>query len=228
MKNLFTLILSLIVIAAVAQKRTMDVSDFDEVTLGTAGTMYIKQGSENKVEVNCDDDTFDKLIFEVRGDRFVVKNKEKLGWRNGLRNSDLDVYVTMKDVREVHLSGSGRIEGTNKIKTDEAQISISGSGDIDLDMDAGELSLKISGSGDIELSGNGDYVSGKISGSGKIRAEDMELRSFEATISGSGNCYVNVTESVEARISGSGSVYYDGNPEKVISNASGSGKIRKM
>jgi hypothetical protein len=37
-----------------------------------------------------------------------------------------------------------------------------------------------------------------------------------------------VGDQLDAKISGSGSVYYKGDPDKVISNVSGSGRVKKL
>jgi len=99
---------------------------------------------------------------------------------------------------------------------------------MDLDIDSDDLETKISGSGSIVLAGDANDASARISGSGKVKAEGLSVKTFEARISGSGSCYITVEEEIEASISGSGSVYYAGDPNRVISNSSGSGKVRKM
>jgi len=50
----------------------------------------------------------------------------------------------------------------------------------------------------------------------------------DASISGSGSVYITANQEIDERISGSGGVYYKGNPDKVSSRASGSGKVRKL
>ncbi len=56
----------------------------------------------------------------------------------------------------------------------------------------------------------------------------MEATQCAVRISGSGNVEINVKDELDATISGSGSVSYKGSPSKVNSNASGSGKVRKI
>ncbi|MEQ9006965.1 MAG: head GIN domain-containing protein, partial [Ekhidna sp.] len=149
-------------------------------------------------------------------------------WGNGWRRSEVTIYVTMKEIEGLSVSGSGNIESKGKLQTEDVRLSVSGSGDIDLEMESDELDIRISGSGSISLNGNAEEAEAKISGSGRVKAEDLKVQVFEASISGSGSCYITATEEVNARISGSGSVYYSGDPKRVISNSSGSGKVRKM
>lgn len=228
MKGLLSLTLTVcIAFNALAQTRTIDVSDFSELSFSVPGELFLRQGPDVKVEVKCSDSIFEDLEFEMSGDRLTIKKEGRWNWRDSFRSSDLTVYVTMREVERLSLSGSGTITGENTINTDDIRVSVSGSGNIELDLDSRAVDLRISGSGDIEMEGTSDRIEARISGSGRVDAEEMQTKVFEASISGSGNCYTNVSEEINASISGSGSVYYTGNPDRVIANSSGSGKIRK-
>jgi len=229
MKTLLTLMLSLaFVLPSAAQTRTVDVGDFTKLSLGIPANLYIKQGSGTKVEIECDDDLFDDIEIELRGDRLSISKDCNWGWSKGWRKSDVTIYVTMDEIEALSVSGSGYMESKGTLNTDEVRLSVSGSGDMELNLEGEEIDMRISGSGSIRLDGSADEAEASISGSGKVKAEDMTVRIFEAKISGSGSCYITATDEVEANISGSGSVYYAGEPKRVISNASGSGKIRKL
>ncbi len=211
-----------------AQKREVRVSDFNEVSFGIPGRLYITQGNTNSVEIDCSDDAYDRIEIEERGDKLVIRNRDR-GWNwRGWRGSNIDVYVTMKDIEGITVSGSGNVVGENVFRTDDLYLSVSGSGDMDIEADAKDMEMRVSGSGSISMAGSGDDLEVKISGSGRVKAEDLEVRSLDASISGSGSIYITAEEEIYARISGSGSVYYKGDPDRVQSNSSGSGKIRRL
>ena len=113
-------------------------------------------------------------------------------------------------------------------KTGDLDLSVSGSGDMEIDIDAGEVETGISGSGDVKLSGRALSNRVSISGSGKLDAEDLETDRYKIQISGSGSCRINANKEIDASVSGSGSIYYRGEPDKVYSSTSGSGRIRKL
>lgn len=228
MKNIFTLLLALFFTTVLsAQKRTIDVGSFTSLSLGVAATLHLTQGEDEKVVIDCDDDRFDEIEFDYSGDKLVIKNEDKWNWKSS-RKSDVDIYITMKNIERLSVSGSGEIIGKNTLNTDDLSLNVSGSGDIELDLDSEDLDIKISGSGSILLNGNSSKMDAKISGSGKVKAEDLEVKVLKASISGSGTCYITATEEITANISGSGSVYYSGNPDRINANSSGSGKVRKM
>ena len=67
----------------------------------------------------------------------------------------------------------------------------------------------------------------KISGSGKIIMDGVSAEKAVTHISGSGDIYVKLSQSLDATISGSGSVYYRGSPQ-VTTKISGSGTVRPL
>lgn len=214
--------------SAFAQKSEIrDLPTFTEIGLSTAGTVYLTQGSTQKVELKGSPETLNKIKTEVKGDRLIIKNEDS-GWFNSSSNDDLEIYITVSNINSLSVSSSGKILGQNAFKTDDLALSVSGSGKIELKTDSDDLDVSISGSGKVDLTGTASILEASISGSGKVRAEDLRTKSCKVKISGSGSCEVYAEESIDARISGSGSVYYKGDPKNVNSSTSGSGKIRKM
>lgn len=224
--TLATLILCIISTTLFAQRQKVDVSSFDGISLRTSATVYVTQGSALSVEMEGDAEDLEKIKIEVEGDRLQIKNrKDNWNWNS---NSDIKVYVTVSALNYISVSGSGNLIGKGTFKSDEMKASVSGSGDIEFDVDIDELTVKISGSGSVELTGNAGEVEVGISGSGKLDAEDMIANICDISISGSGKCRVNVKEEIESHISGSGSIYYKGDPKRVNNNSSGSGSIKKI
>ena len=222
---------------AVTEERT--VSEFRSVDLRGSGKLFVTQGGQQKLVVTTDNNIMPILRTEVRNGTLVVFTEPRVR-----HITTLEVKVTMVRVRELKLSGSGLIEGQNQIKSDRLHLGISGSGDASLDIMAKEVTTRLSGSGSMTLtldsgslesviSGSGSlYLTGETknhkyntSGAGKLRAFDLRTENTAATISGSGNCEVNVSHRLNVKISGSGSVRYKGNPQ-IESRISGSESIR--
>lgn len=220
---LFALLIVFVSTTAFAQKETRKVDDFTYVSFGVPGKLYIKEGSRSSVELEGND--IDEIETEVRNGRLIIKKEGKWNWGSSDR---ITAYVTVEKLEGLNVSGSGNAIGEGTFETDELDLGVSGSGEIELDVDAGDIETSISGSGDIYLEGDADYHRVSISGSGKLDAEDMVAEKYKISISGSGTCRINVEKEIDAKVSGSGNVYYRGNPDKVYHSASGSGKIRKI
>jgi hypothetical protein len=110
-----------------------------------------------------------------------------------------------------------------------AGISISGSGSFSCEdaIQSKTFSVRVSGSGNINLKGESEQADIVISGSGKVRGDDFRIARADIRVSGSGDIDVFVTEELRSRISGSGTIRYSGNPQRVDSSVSGSGRIVK-
>jgi hypothetical protein len=150
---------------------------------------------------------------------------------------DLDLNVSGSGNMKVEIDASGDVEadvsGSGDLfvkgRCSDLESDVSGSGKVVLEMNiASTADFGISGSGKIEARGTSSAVKASISGSGKVYAADLETNRCDIRISGSGDIEINVKQELDATISGSGTVSYRGNPSKVSSHSSGSGRVRKM
>ena len=201
--------------------------DYDGVAVSGWFDVNLVNGNEGNVTIKGEENLLEYLITEVRNDKLVIKPKKGYylspsSWKSG----GIEVTVPVKEIREVSLSGSGDIVGKTALNADIFTASMSGSGDITLDIDANDLDVSLSGSGDINLEGSANDLDISISGSGDVKAYELKAKNVTANVSGSADIKVTATESLNAKVSGSGDIYYKGNP-KVQSKTSGSGDITK-
>ncbi|HKL66358.1 MAG TPA: head GIN domain-containing protein [Bacteroidales bacterium] len=204
-------------------RQEIDADDFSGISFGVAGKLYLEQADDYSVIIEGDADLLDDIRVFVRGDRLIIRNDT---WLN-FGNKKVTARVRMPVVESLSVSGSGELLATDAVNAAYLDVSVSGSGDINLDMlKADGIDCSISGSGNIELKGMAGEGDVSISGSGKYSGLDFAVGTMEVSISGSGRCKVNVEDSLEARVSGSGNVYYKGNP-RIDARISGSGKVRK-
>jgi len=208
-----------------AQSEKRSVNPFSSISMGVAGDCYITQGNTVSLEVEGDEDDLEDLITEVRNETLYIKY-ERSGWN--FRHDRVTIHVTTPEISEISLGGSGKVVSRNMLESDQLKISVSGSGKMTLNVNADDIQASISGSGNMTITGNADEVELTISGSGNMDAEELKVDRYEVRISGSGRSRIHVGDELEAKISGSGSVYYTGDPDKVISNVSGSGRVKKF
>lgn len=204
-------------------KETRDLKGFTKIGFGVAGNLYVNIGPEFKVVLEGEKKYLDEIITEVSGGKLIIK---KENWKFNF-NEKVDVWVTLPELEGLGVSGSGKAEIKDALKTGDLDLSVSGSGKLyTSELNVSSLDCSISGSGDI-IVGNGS--TGKagisVSGSGNYMGGSLKIDKADIHISGSGNCECNVSGSLMASVSGSGNVTYEGNP-KVDAHVSGSGKVR--
>ena len=201
-------------------------ADYDEIKLQGYFDVDLIAGKEGEILVRAEENLLPYIKVEVEGN--VLKIYQEKGKNlQPSKGSKILLTVPFEKITAVSLSGSGDINTKNQIKTDKFVATLSGSGDLNIDVDANEVEAKLSGSGDVRLKGKSDKLTAKISGSGDISANDLATKDVEAGISGSGDIKVNCTENLNARVSGSGDIFYSGEPKSKDTKVSGSGAIKR-
>jgi hypothetical protein len=197
-----------------------DVTKFSKVHLKGSGKVFLTPGEKQSLEIKTDDNIMPLIETEVSGNKLTISHGN-----HHLRPTSFEVYITVKRLEGVAISGSGDVTGEGRFVSDTFYAEISGSGDMDLEIETGDLASKISGSGSIDLTGKADDYTVSISGSGEINAFDVDAKNVSVKISGSGDCRISASESLDARISGSGDVFYKGRP-RINTKISGSGSLK--
>ncbi len=201
-------------------RKTLDVSSFEGFSLTFSGNVYVRQGSEQKIEVESHENLISLLSKEVVDKHWKIRFTENVG-----RYDKFNVYITVPKLNAVKISGSGDIKGETPFKNlGTLALGISGSGNLNLEFEATDVEVRISGSGDMNLKGNAKSWNSSVSGSGDISAIGLQVEAATIQISGSGNTSIHSTENLDVRISGSGDVYYKGRP-RMNSKVSGSGDV---
>ena len=200
-------------------EETFGIDDVHSIDLRMDAVLFLTQGEDREVVISGQANIIDEIDFRVRNRKLVIDNNRCL------RNFDeIQIFITVPNIRELSIAGSGRISSQNQLNINDLQLSVSGSGDMDLDIVGDDVSGRISGSGSIDLRGIIDDLDFTLSGSGMLNAFDLEAQTANITISGSGDVEVTVLEALDVRISGSGNVYFRGDPI-VDSRISGSGRV---
>jgi hypothetical protein len=75
------------------------------------------------------------------------------------------------------------------------------------------------------MTGNSAHHDVNISGSGQVDAPGFRSETCRVSISGSGNCRIEVTKTLDASLAGSGNVYVTGKPQ-INASTAGSGRVR--
>lgn len=210
-------------------KETRDVGSFEYIQMSISGTVYVTQGNKDEVIVEARRDDLEKIRTEVRNGKLNIgtrSNRSWFSWGDGI-DGRVNVYITVRTLNGVSVSGSGDVISQNMIEGDNFETTISGSGDIELELDVKRIESRISGSGNIELSGSAEAARLGITGSGKYFAEEFKVGDYDIRISGSGRASITTFGELEVSISGSGGVYYSGEPTDINTNISGSGKVRR-
>ncbi len=201
------------------------VGDYDGISVSGWFDVKLVDGKEGELTLKGEENLLEYIKTEVKDGKLIIKTAKGVNLKPSNWNSGIYVTVPVESVDLVALSGSGDIVSDTTIKSSKFKTSLSGSGDITLDLEANSIDASMSGSGDINLSGSTTDFDVSISGSGDIKAYSLKANNVTAQVSGSADIKVTATDYLKARVSGSGDISYKGNPKKIDTKTSGSGDI---
>jgi hypothetical protein len=199
-----------------------EVGQFDRVKVVGSCKLFIRSGPGGAIRLLGEDNILPLIETTVVNRTLVIATSNECSY---LTNVGVEVHVSMNTVRGLSIAGSCIALGEGRLSADTLELEIAGSGRIDLDVAARDISSRILGSGTIELHGECDRHVVEITGSGNMRAFDLQAKQCDIVISGSGECRVFVTSALDVRISGSATVYYKGRPPFIRLKNTGTGKI---
>lgn len=199
--------------------------DVTGVELHSSFDVYIIEGSPAGVRIEAEENIIPHIEMHVQNGILNIEEEDNMWLRP---RKPVKIYVTSPGYSKIQVHSSGNIIGQTKITNEtKLDLSVSGSGEIKLDIDAPEIEANVSGSGEMHLSGDTKKISADVSGSGEIKAMNLKSEEADLQVSGSGSIDVYASVKLDASISGSGDVRYKGEA-KTNSNISGSGNVRKV
>lgn len=209
--------------------RTVDerqVSGFSAVSVSGRHHVYIKMGNSESLRLEGDSDAINEIEAKVENGVLKIRNKKQLNNLSWNNTEKVNIYIEAKSLNGLVLSGSGNLEVKGKLKAENLNNTLSGSGSITVNIDVENYNAVISGSGQITTQGAAKNAKITVAGSGDFDGRNLKTSNTSAKVSGSGNISIISEKELDAVMSGSGDIRYGGNAN-VNSTKSGSGRISK-
>lgn len=187
--------------------------------------VYLSVGNTNSVKIVGEENLLPLIETYIDGN--VLKITTKDGYNiNSTR--DMKVYITAPSWSVIQSNGSGNLIGETTITGEgKLDISVNGSGDVKMEVNAPSVEAGVMGSGNMSLKGETKSLETNILGSGDMRAMDLKAEEVKAKITGSGSAEVYASTKLNVDIIGSGDVRYKGDAQ-ISTNSIGSGSVRKI
>jgi hypothetical protein len=195
---------------------------FTGIKVSSGVDVYLKQGDNESVIVEADENLHEYIITEVKGGVLHVYTDANI--REAERQR---VYVTAKVISSIQTTSAGNIVGESPIKSDRLELSASSAGDITLEIYAKETEIDISSSGDMTLTGETEKLKADLSSAGDLKANKLNAKEADLSVSSAGDADINVSEKLTARASSAGDINYWGEPKIIDIHSSSAGGIHK-
>lgn len=214
---------------AFADSQDRHLTGFNAIEVAGSYDVYLTQGNTESVRVEAPGDVIDKILTEVRGNTLRIYNRNEHGSWNwgGDNNKKMAVYVTVKDINSIGITGSGDVYFKSGINAPTLRVRVTGSGDMQGRLNVKTLELSITGSGDVKLNGRAETSTVSVSGSGDFSGRDLATVRTSVRVTGSGDASVNASDTIDAGVSGSGDISYSGSASHVSTSTRGSGEIHR-
>ena len=206
-------------------EETRSVTGFERIRLQGSPDIKYTQGKTWSVRVKAPKSLISKVVTRKEGNCLVVSLKNTGFFSREGRNSDVTVYVTSPDLIGVEVQGSGDFESKTHVDTDNLDISLRGSGDINFyDIICDRLKTSVVGSGDLIVAQQSVV---ELVGSGDVKVRQSKVHQTQIELKGSGDVKVHCDNcgTVTCRLVGSGDITLSGTISKLNQTTRGSGDI---
>lgn len=189
---------------------------FTSIEASGAHNIFLTQNDTQSFKIETDENLEPLIITEVKNGVLKIYNKENI--KNPTK---LNIYINVKELNLIDVSGANDIVMQNTFKTTNFLIKCSGACDMKIKIETSNLKINSSGAGDLDIQGSTNDVIYDISGAVEIKAYELICKKAKIDMSGAGSLRINVSESISGSASGACSIFYKGNP--TLNNLSKSG-----
>ncbi len=215
-------------------KKVLELPEFKSISVNSNYTVYLKQTNKQEVTVEALTEIYDLTDIHVENGVLLINverkpdNANKSIWAkiDDIKvNPTMKLMISVKNIADLQVNGGGKIISENSIASPALNLTVAGSGSMEVDIKGDQVTAEVSGSGKMTLKGYATNANALVSGSGSINAFACALETAKVKISGSGICEMTVATTLDALILGSGVVKHKGNTKNTTKKIYGSGSV---
>ncbi|MDD3877341.1 MAG: DUF2807 domain-containing protein [Bacteroidales bacterium] len=210
----------------ITQERQL--SDISKVVLYDNINLNIIPDSLDFLVINCPENLINFITSDNSNKILTLSNKNKCNW---LRSYDYQINTDLhtSSLSELEYRGSGSISNKGLWETPRFEINVfEGTNTINMNLSADNVVVKLhNGQADMYLNGRAGEALVYNAGEGYIFMQNFNSDNCDIRHKGTGDCHVNVSETLDASLEYVGNIHYYGNPEEINTQLSGSGKFIK-
>ncbi|MEJ8757568.1 head GIN domain-containing protein [Pontibacter sp. H259] len=204
------------------QAQTRKVSDFRGVNVSGGFSVEIKQGNNEELRIEAEENLLDNIKTVVRNGVLHIYSEGSINTSKGMK-----AYVTVKELNKVSISGGVKVVGLSTFKTSEFDLDMSGGSNVKLAIDAKTIDVDMSGASKITLTGKANDVTLDMSGASNVDARELAAKNVKVGASGASHVKVNASETLSINASGASHVAYAGTP-KIDAETTAASRISKL
>lgn len=180
---------------------TVSSSSFDSLNITVPIAIELKQGSEDKVEIQCQPNIAELFKANTEGGQLslkIIKNFEA--------DSPIALRITAKSLKSIIVTGAGNLTGDG--------------------IKAKELEIEAQGASKIRLTGSADRVTAIAEGASTVDLTGFEVTAAEVESNGASRVLADKAKAISGSASGASKVQY-GPGAKVDIQTSGASSVEE-
>jgi hypothetical protein len=198
-------------------------ADFKQIDISGGFKVNLKQDSSMAVSITADDNLMKYIRTSDDDGRLHIYTKKNL-----CGSGELVINIGVKDLEKIKTSGAVDINSDGKIVTKDLSFELNGASQVNMELDAANVTTEGSGAAEIHLKGQASSSKISLSGSGKIYAFDFVVGSYDIETTGASHCEINVLHDLNVNTTGASDIQYKGNPSNVNSHKTGASTLTKV
>ncbi len=184
--------------------------------------VYLTQGNSESITVEADENIQDLILTEVKDGVLKIHTAENIG-----RASSKRVNVSFKTISSIVSTSGSDVYSTNTISAEKLNLRSTSGSDMKLEVNTTELHCESTSGSDIRLSGKTSKLVAEATSGSDIKAGNLISESSQVKATSGADITVNTSKELIAKANSGGDIKYYGNPEKVDTNKSSAGSIKK-
>lgn len=202
-------------------RKEISAPDFSKITVFEKVGLVLKQGDEQKIEIETGEFLFEEVSAEVEGDRLILRNENGC---NLFRDYGITtVYVTSPNITEIRSSTGLVIKSDGVLGYPFLELfsesflepeALTTDGEFDLELDSRSVSVVVNGIAYFKFRGASENLSLIVaSGDSRIDAAELSVENIFLNHRGTNDMFINPQESIRGVIRGNGDVISSNRPE---------------
>jgi hypothetical protein len=195
---------------------------FSGIHVSTGVDVYIRQGTDNAISIEADENLHDLIITEI--DHNILKiYSEKNIWKAKAKK----IYVTVKDLKLLKATSGCNVSSETVIKTGEMTITATSGADVYFEVETKNLTTNATSGSDLKISGTTvGHVSSATSGS-TIDAYTLKSENVIVETTSGADISIFASKKIEAKATSGSSINFKGTPTIVNTSTTSGGSISK-
>jgi len=188
-------------------EQVRDLSHFDKLKVTNEIVVYLQKGEKESALISARGIELENIITDVTGNTLEITLS-----RGVYKDANVEIYLTYTDIREIFVSGSGRVSVQSTVEGDKLTLAANTNGVIDAEVKLSTLDVSARKAATVSLRGTVGSIDAVVNTGATLSSLDLQSDSTYVRVASKGIAKVRSTALLDAHVRSGGSLTYTGSP----------------